>query len=176
MKWLVLRYLSISGLLFTATCAPTALKGRDTKSLLLRRACPDGVMTAVTLYYEDEDNLPKKALVRSLGKDCAATPRRYCIVISETISNNNLARTDKKITKFTIDQANSKLGSLTFCHLLDQAGQESLMSSKGVQHFSEVDYHLDTAKTISSVWCEEIKKQAERFIVRSVVRDVEQYV
>jgi hypothetical protein len=79
MKWLIFRFLSIAGLLYTATCAPTALKGRDTSRLLLKRACPDGVMTAVTLYYEDENNIPEKALVRSMGKNCAATPRKWSI-------------------------------------------------------------------------------------------------
>jgi hypothetical protein len=50
------------------------------------------------------------------------------------------------------------------------------MSSKGVRHFSEVDYHLDAPKTVSSVWCEEIERQGDQFVVRSVARDVEQYL
>ncbi|EPE30775.1 hypothetical protein GLAREA_03742 [Glarea lozoyensis ATCC 20868] len=158
MRLLVLKFLSIAGLLHTAICAPAALDRRDTKSLLLRSACSDESMTAVTVHYEDEKELPEKTVVRSLGKDCATI----------------LPRIDKKITKYTVDQANSKLGELTLCHLKDSAGQTVGMSSDGVGHFSNIHYHLAVPQTVWSVWCEEIEMHAERFVIRTVVRDTEQ--
>ena len=73
MRLPILQILSTAAFLHTALCLPTFFGKRDTKSLLLRRDCPNKIQTAVTLHYEDEKEAPEKIVVQSIGKECAET-------------------------------------------------------------------------------------------------------